>query len=101
VTTTQFPTLKNNFQRLSALAIYYVDQDFVRQMGWQGKVVAKVRYVYDRNHIQDWSIDNMTPYIPTPDQTSDLTGGGRSIFLAAINPNYTAQYVMASIAVKW
>ena len=43
----------------------------------------------------------MTPYIPTPDQTSDLTGGGRSIFLAAINPNYTAQYVVGSLAFKW
>ena len=44
---------------------------------------------------------DMTPYIPTPDQTADLTGGGRSIFLAAFNPNYTAQYIAASLALRW
>jgi MtrB/PioB family decaheme-associated outer membrane protein len=101
VTTNQFPTEKNTFQRLSALAIYYVDPAFVRRMGWDGKVVAKLRYVYERNRTDSYAIDNMTPYIPTPDQTNDLTGGGRSIFLAFINPNYTAQYVVGSLAFKW
>lgn len=101
VTTTQFPTERNTFQRFTALALYHVDPDLVRRMGWQGKVVAKVRYVYERNRTDNFAIDNMTPYIPTPDQTSDLTGGGRSIFLAYINPNYTAQYVVGSLGFKW
>ena len=43
----------------------------------------------------------MTPYIPTADQTTDLTGGGRSLFLAAFNPNYTAQIIAASLAFRW
>ena len=45
VTTNQFPTEKNTFQRLSALVIYCVDPAFVRRAGWEGKVVAKLRYV--------------------------------------------------------
>ena len=101
VTTTQFPPERNSFQRLSAVASYYVDPDFVRQMGWIGSVVVRLRYTYERNHTENWAIDNITPYIPTPDQTADLTGGGRSLFLAAFNPNYTAQYVAASVALKW
>ena len=101
VTTTQFPTERNQFHRLSVLGKYFVDPDIVRQLGWTGEVVAKVRYVYERNRNTNWATDNMTPYIPTADQTTDLTGGGRSLFLAAINPNYTAQFIAASLALKW
>ena len=86
---------------MSAIASYYVDPDFVRQMGWVGAVTLRLRYTYERNRTENWAIDNLTPYIPTPDQTADLTGGGRSLFLAAINPNYTAQIIAASVNVKW
>jgi MtrB/PioB family decaheme-associated outer membrane protein len=101
VTTTQFPAERNSFQRFSAIANYNVDPDFVRQMGWLGSVVVRLRYTYERNHTENWAIDNMTPYLPSPDQTADLTGGGRSLFLAAFNPNYTAQIIAASVAFKW
>jgi len=101
VTTTQFPPERNSFQRLSAVASYFVDPDVVRQMGWVGSVVFRVRYTYERNRTENWAIDNMTPYIPTADQTTDLTGGGRSLFLAYNNPNYTAQYIAASVGFKW
>ncbi len=101
VTTTQFPTEKNSFQRFSTTARYLVDPTIVSQMGWKGEVIAKVRYIYERNHTQNWAIDNMTPYIPTADQTVDLTGGGRSIFLAYINPNYTAQIIAMTLAFRW
>lgn len=101
VTPTQFPTEKNSFQRFSTTARYFVDPAVVRQMGWNGEVIAKLRYIYERNRTENWAIDNMTPYIPTPDQTADLTGGGRSIFLAYANPNYTAQIIAMSLAFKW
>jgi len=101
VTTTQFPKETNSFQRLSAIASYYVDPDFVQRMGWVGSVTFRLRYTYERNRTENWAIDNLTPYIPSPDQTADLTGGGRSLFLAAINPNYTAQIIAASVNVKW
>jgi MtrB/PioB family decaheme-associated outer membrane protein len=98
---TQFPAEKNSFQRFSTTARYFVDPTIVRQMGWKGEVIAKLRYIYERNHTENWAIDNMTPYIPTSDQSVDLTGGGRSIFLAYANPNYTAQIIAASLAFKW
>lgn len=101
VTTTQFPTEKNSFQRFSATSRYFFDPAVVRQMGWNGEVIAKLRYIYERNRTENWAIDNMTPYIPTADQTTDLTGGGRSIFLAYANPNYTAQIIAMSLAFKW
>ena len=101
VTTTQFPTERGNFQRFSLMARYGFDPAFVRQMGWKGEAYARLRYVYERNHTQNWAIDSLTPYIPTPDQTNDLTGGGRSIFLGAINPNYDAQIVALTFGLKW
>jgi hypothetical protein len=42
----------------------------------------------------------MTPYWPTAD-TIALEGGSRALFLAAINPNYTAQVFAMSLELKW
>jgi MtrB/PioB family decaheme-associated outer membrane protein len=101
VTTTQFPTEHGTFQRFSLMARYIVDPAFVQQMGWKGEAVVKLRYIYESNHTANWAIDSLTPYIPTPDQTNDLTGGGRSIFLGAVNPNYDAQIVALTLGLKW
>jgi MtrB/PioB family decaheme-associated outer membrane protein len=101
VTTTQFPTERGNFQRFSLMALYFVDPVFVQQMGWKGEAVVRLRYIYERNQMANWAIDSLTPYIPTEDQTTDLTGGGRSIFLGAINPNYDAQIVALTFGLKW
>ena len=101
VTTTQFPTERNTYHRFSVLARYFVDPDIVRKMGWGGEVVLKARYLFQRNRNSNWATDTMTPYIPSPDQTVDLTGGGRSIFLAAFNPNYTAHVMTMALAIKW
>jgi hypothetical protein len=100
---TQFPTERNSFQRFSAIAKYTVDPNVVRQMGLSGEVALKLAYIYERNRNTNWATDNMTPYIPTSDPAPaiDLTGGGRSIFLAALNPNYVAQIVAMSVAFKW
>lgn len=98
---TQFPKESNQFQRFSAIAFYNVDPAFVRQMGWMGEVVVKTRYTYESNRNINWASDSMTPYIPTADQTVDLTGGGRSIFLAYYNPNYVAQMLALTVSFKW
>ena len=96
----QFPAERNKFQRFNVIGRYYVDPSVVRQMGWTGDVTVKVRYTWERNQNTNWATDNMTPYVPTPD-TTELTGGSRSIFLAALNPNYTAQLIALSAVVKW
>jgi MtrB/PioB family decaheme-associated outer membrane protein len=96
----QFPAENNTFLRFNAIGRYYVDPTFVRQMGWNGDVTLKVRYTWERNQNTNWATDNMTPYIPTSD-TNELTGGARSLFLAAFNPNYTAQVIAASVVLKW
>jgi MtrB/PioB family decaheme-associated outer membrane protein len=96
----QFPPEENRFQRFNVIGRYYVDPSVVRQMGWTGDVTVKLRYTWERNRNSNWASDNMTPYVGSPDSV-ELTGGGRSFFLAAFNPNYTAQVVAASVALKW
>jgi MtrB/PioB family decaheme-associated outer membrane protein len=96
----QFPPEKDHFQRFNIIGRYYVDPVFVRQMGWIGDVVLKVRYTVERNRVNNWAFDNLTPYVATPD-TPELTGGSRSLFMAAFNPNYLAQIIAASVVVKW
>jgi MtrB/PioB family decaheme-associated outer membrane protein len=106
VTDVNFPTERTNLLRFNAIGQYHVDPVFVRQMGWVGEVVIKTRYTYERNRVDNWAFNNLTPYVGTPDNSpttvdAELTGGSRSLFLAAFNPNYTAQIVALSVAFKW
>lgn len=96
----QFPAEHNTLQRFNAIGVYHVDPSFVRSMGWWGDVALKVRYTYETNKVFNWQHDNLTPYVPTGDN-NELTGGGRALFLAWNNPNYTAQLIAASLVVKW
>jgi MtrB/PioB family decaheme-associated outer membrane protein len=96
----QFPTETNTFQRFNVIGRYYVDPIVVQQMGFKGDVTVKVRYTWEKNENRNWAIDNLTPYVPTPD-TTELTGANRSLFLAAFNPNYSTQIVAVSTVVKW
>jgi hypothetical protein len=98
----QYPDEKNVFQRFSAIARYIVDPELVQRMGWNGEVVAKARYTFERNHQNNWAINTMTPYSPSPaDSGGDTTNGGTSLFLAYNNPNYTAHLMAMSVALRW
>ena len=44
----QYPDVRSDLQRLEAWAKYTFDEAWVRQMGWSGKVIAKVRYAWER-----------------------------------------------------
>jgi MtrB/PioB family decaheme-associated outer membrane protein len=96
----QFPTEDNKFQRFNVIGRYYVDPSVVRQMGWTGDVTLKFRYTLETNRNSNYATETLTPYVGTPDSI-ELTGGGRSLFLAAFNPNYTAQVVAGSVVLKW
>jgi MtrB/PioB family decaheme-associated outer membrane protein len=95
----QFPTQSNTYQRYNVIGQYHVDPDFCRQMGWLGDVIIKGRYTFVSNSVSNWAIDTLTPYVPTPDAVEE--GGGRSLFLAWNNPNYSAHILALSAALKW
>ena len=95
----QFPQVTTTYQRYNVIGRYYVDPDFVQQIGWVGDVTIKGRYTFVRNRVSNYAIDDLTPYVPTPD--SLLEGGSRSLFLASNNPNYSAHVLAMAVALKW
>jgi MtrB/PioB family decaheme-associated outer membrane protein len=98
-----WPTEKNNFQRFNVVAKYYVDPTVVKQMGLVGNVTLKLRYTWEHNNSDNWAINNFTPYSPSAADAGgvDITNGGRSLFLAYNNPNYTAQIIALGLNMKW
>src|SRR5260370_31099042 len=59
----QFPDVNNAYQRLEAMAKYTFDEDFVRSMGWNGKVTARLRYAWENNRVANWQTDVMQSYM--------------------------------------
>jgi MtrB/PioB family decaheme-associated outer membrane protein len=100
--TNPFPDEHNIFQRFSVIAKFYVDPVYVKQMGF-GQIALKARYTWEQNKNTNWATDNFSPYSPSAADAggTDISNGGRSLFLAYANPNYTAQILALSLAAKW
>jgi hypothetical protein len=98
-----WPDEHNIFQRVNAMLIYYVDPSAVRQAGLVGDVTLKLRYTWEQNRNTNWATDNFTPYSPSAADAggTDITNGGKSLFLAYNNPNYTAQIIALSASMRW
>jgi hypothetical protein len=101
--TTTWPDEHNIFQRFNFIVKYYVDPSYVKQMGWFGNVTLQARYTWERNKNSNWATDNFSPYSPTSADAGglDISSGGRSLFLAYDNPNYTAQIFALAVAMRW
>ena len=100
--TNPFPDEHNIFQRFSVMAKYYLDPAHVKRMGF-GEVALKARYIWEQNKNTNWATDNFSPYSPSAADAGgvDISNGGRSLFLAYANSNYTAQILALSLAAKW
>ena len=96
-----WPDNTNLYQRLDATARYYFDKDQLRQLGWKGQVIAKLRYTWEHNDGSYWQSDSLNAYFGTVTGNTELTGTSRSTFLAYDNPNYTVQLIAASLIFKW
>ncbi|KIZ36317.1 MULTISPECIES: MtrB/PioB family decaheme-associated outer membrane protein [Rhodopseudomonas] len=91
-----FPTVKTNFQRLDATLKHTVDPSIVTKLGWAGEVYVKLRYIWERNKVENWQQELMSPYLYVSD-----TSISRLIEMGATNPNYDAQFVQLSLNAKW
>jgi MtrB/PioB family decaheme-associated outer membrane protein len=92
-----FPAVKTDFYRVDSTLRYKFDPDLVAKMGWKGTVYAKLGYTWQRNVVSNWQQDNVAPYMFGIDQAF----AGRTILMASTNPNYSAQLIKASLALKW
>jgi MtrB/PioB family decaheme-associated outer membrane protein len=92
----QFPAVQSAYQRLEAIASYTFDDDFVRRMGWNGKVIARLRYAWEHNSVDNWQTDVMQTYM-----YSVTNVAGYMTWMAWNNPNYNVHRLGASIAFRW
>src|SRR4051794_38893220 len=92
----QFPDVTSSYQRLEAIAKYTFDDDFVRWMGWNGKVSARVRYAWENNKVTNWQTDVMQTYMYSVTNVS-----GYMNWMAWNNPNYNVHRIGASLSFNW
>ena len=92
----QYPDIKGQWQRLEAQAKYTFDKDAVRVFGIKGTAYAKLRYVWERNSVDNFDQDIMQAYM-----NSVVGSTGFMTWMAYDNPNYNAHLIGASLGVKW
>jgi hypothetical protein len=92
----QFPPVTSAYQRLEAIASYIFDEDFIRRMGWNGKVIGRLRYAWENNSVQNWQTDVMQTYM-----YSVTNVAGYMTWMAWNNPNYNVHRLGASLAFTW
>jgi MtrB/PioB family decaheme-associated outer membrane protein len=93
----QYPDVRSDYQRLEATAKYTFDDSWVRQMGWSGKMIARLRYAWERNRVVNWQTDVMQSYM----YSSILTGVGYMTWMAWDNPNYNVHILGGSLTFAW
>jgi MtrB/PioB family decaheme-associated outer membrane protein len=92
----QPPDVKGQWSRMEALAKYTFDKDSVRAMGFNGNAYVKLRYVWERNSVNNYDQDIMQAYMnPLVNTTGFMT------WMANNNPNYNVHLVGASFGLKW
>ena len=92
----QYPDIKGQWQRLEAQAKYTFDKDAVRVWGIKGTAYAKLRYVWERNSVDNFDQDIMQAYM-----NSVVGSTGFMTWMAYDNPNYNAHLIGASLGVTW
>jgi MtrB/PioB family decaheme-associated outer membrane protein len=94
--TGQYPPVTTTWQRLDGMARYRFDPTYVRQLGFQGDVYAKLFYSWERNNVTDWQNDLMQTYMYAVSNST-----GYMTWLAYNNPNYNVHRLGASLAFTW
>jgi hypothetical protein len=94
-----FPDIDQAFTRFDFQARYKVDPEVVRRFGWTGETFIRLRYMWERAVVDDWSTVNQNYlWLVNP------TGGtvfNKSIFMGWNDPNYNVQLVTVALGVKW
>jgi hypothetical protein len=92
----QFPNISGQWSRLEAQAKYTFDKSSVRMFGINGEAYARLRYVWERNSVNNLDQDIMQAYMqPIINTTGYMT------WMAFDNPNYNTHLIGASLGVKW
>ncbi len=94
--TVPYPNDTTLLQRLDATATYKFDPAWVHQMGFQGDLLARLRYTWERNSVSNWQNDTLAPDTPFLNSATSSF-----LWLAYDNPNYNVQMLAASLVARW
>ena len=78
------------------MAKYTFDKQSVRAMGFNGEAYAKLRYVWERNSVNNYDQDIMQAYM-----NPLINNTGFQTWMAYNNPNYNVHLIGASVGLKW
>lgn len=92
----QPPDVNGQWSRFEALAKYTFDKTWVKSMGFNGEAYAKLRYVWERNSVNNFDQDIMQAYM-----NPLITNTGFMTWMAYNNPNYNVHLIGASLGLKW
>jgi MtrB/PioB family decaheme-associated outer membrane protein len=95
----QYPDVRTTWTRLEAMAKYRFDKETLQQIGWKGDVIAKLRYAWERNSVDNWQNDSMQTYMYTAGAPGSSYGYWD--WMAYDNPNYNVHMISASLTFKW
>jgi MtrB/PioB family decaheme-associated outer membrane protein len=90
-----FPSDTTLWQRLDATATYKFDPIWVRSMGFNGDLKARLRYTWERNAVNNWQNDPLAPF------TSFVGTGTNFLWMAYDNPNYNVHVIAGSLIATW
>jgi MtrB/PioB family decaheme-associated outer membrane protein len=92
----QIPDVTGQWSRFEALAKYNFDKGWTKSMGFNGEAYAKLRYVWERNSVNNFDQDIMQAYMnPLISNTGFMT------WMAFDNPNYNVHLLGASLGLRW
>jgi len=91
-----WPEVNGTFRRFDATLRYKFDEDVTKKLGWNGDVYLKLKYAYEMNYVDNWALGNMQQYM-----YYSANARSQQLFMAGDNPNYSAQYIIATLALKW
>lgn len=94
-----FPDMTQEFTRVDLQSRYIVDPDLVRKLGWTGETYVRLRYMWERALVDDWSAVNQNYLWLFTGSTNAVIN--KSIFLGWNDPNYNVQLVTVAFGVKW
>jgi MtrB/PioB family decaheme-associated outer membrane protein len=91
-----FPNDTTLWERVDATATYRFDPTWVQQMGFKGDILARLRYTWERNAVNNWQNDPLAPFTDIPGQFAS-----NGIWMAYDNPNYNVQMLALSLIARW
>ncbi len=95
-----YPNEYTKFDRVDAVLSYKLDSAWVSQFGFRDGVL-KLHYAYEMNNVTNWQMNSSTVYMYSSLTSSTSGQNLYALYMGGDNPNYNAQFIAVSAALKF